>query len=66
MGHNIEKAEKGADASVFVVGEPAWHRLGKVLEGPATAEEAIQLANLDFEVIKCPLFTDFPSNLFWG
>lgn len=40
----------------MVVGEPAWHRLGTVLDRPATAEQAIKAAHLDWEVSKQPLF----------
>jgi len=49
MAHQIYTNEAGK-SSVFVVKEPAWHRLGKVLDNPATAEEAILEAGLDFEV----------------
>jgi len=54
MPHNL--SERDGNAAVMVVGEPAWHRLGTVLDGPATAEEAIQAAQLDWEVMKQPLF----------
>lgn len=54
MPHNI--SERDGNAAVMVVGEPAWHRLGTVLDKPATAEEAIQAAHLDWEVMKQPLF----------
>ena len=48
MGANI--AEKDGKSSVFVVGEPAWHKLGTVLDKPATAKEAIMCAGLDYKV----------------
>jgi len=54
MPDNI--SQKNGRAEIMVVGKPAWHRLGTVLDKPATAEEAINAANLDWEVIKKPLF----------
>jgi phage/plasmid-like protein (TIGR03299 family) len=35
---------------------PAWHRLGKQLNAPATAAEALKFACLDWKVSKVPLF----------
>lgn len=55
MAHQINISENGR-ANVFVVGEPAWHKLGQVLANPATAEEAIREAGLDFIVEKKPIF----------
>lgn len=49
-------SERNGQAAVMVVGEPAWHRLGTVLNRPATAQEAIHAAGLDWTVIKQPLF----------
>lgn len=54
MADNI--SQRDGQAAVMVVGEPAWHRLGTVLDRPATAAKAIQAAHLDWEVIKQPLF----------
>lgn len=50
MAHMIEN-RNGQD-SVFVVGTPAWHRLGKVFENPPSIEEGIRAANLDWTVKK--------------
>jgi phage/plasmid-like protein (TIGR03299 family) len=50
-------SERNGQAANSAVREPAWHRLGKVLERPATAAEAIEAAGLDWEVLKQPLFT---------
>ena len=49
MAHKIHIDQQGK-ASVFVVGEPAWHKLGKTLDKPLTAEEAIKEAGLDYTV----------------
>lgn len=40
----------------FVVREPAWHGIGKVLENAPTAEVAIQEAGLDWNVEAKPVF----------
>ena len=45
MSHNINEGKR-----VFVVGEPAWHKLGVVLNKPATAKEAIEAAQLDYKL----------------
>ncbi|MGA2904621.1 MAG: DUF932 domain-containing protein [Candidatus Korobacteraceae bacterium] len=61
MGDNI--SERNGTAAVMVVREPAWHRLGTVLDKPATAEEAIRSAHLDWTVLKQPLFVgDSPKH----
>lgn len=45
--------------SGIVVGTPAWHGLAKVLEDhPASAQEALELAGLDWTVEKAPLFAE--------
>ena len=54
MAHELE-IKKGA-ASMFYVGEVPWHGLRTQLAEPATAAEAIRLANLDWRVKKVPLF----------
>ncbi len=55
MPDNI--SQRNGQAAVMVVGAPAWHRLGTVLDRPATAKQAIQAEHLDWEVTKRPLFT---------
>ncbi len=56
MAHEIEI--KNNKASFFTTNEPAWHGLGTVVQGARTSKEAIELANLGFEVKKAPLYAD--------
>jgi phage/plasmid-like protein (TIGR03299 family) len=58
MSANIYENELTGQASFFTVKEPAWHRLGKVLDEPITAQRAIVEAGLDFEVEKQKLFLE--------
>jgi hypothetical protein len=52
MAHNLNyNAKKGTHSFVSNT-EKAWHGLGQIVEKAMTAEEAIDLANLDYEVAK--------------
>ena len=53
MAHNL--LIQNGQASMFYIDEVPWHGLGVKLNGPATAQQAIQAANLDWPVIKLPL-----------
>jgi len=44
------------DDTMFYVGETPWHKLGVPLDNPPTIEEAVILANLDWEVYKKPTY----------
>ena len=44
------------DDTMFYVGETPWHKLGVPLDNPPTIEEAVILANLDWEVYKEPTY----------
>jgi len=55
MSHNLYIS--GGKASMFYTGEVPWHRLGVHLQNPATAQEAIQAAQLDFRVQLKPVKT---------
>lgn len=56
MAHNLATTADGRTAMMYY-GEAPWHRLGQHLENPATAEEAIIAARLDYEVQLTPLVT---------
>jgi len=67
MSHNLEQRE--GQASMFFTGDVPWHHLGRCLDKPATAAEAMEAANLDYTVVKKPLiavihkkhFADVPN-----
>ena len=50
MAHNL--LIQNGHASMFYINEVPWHGLGTKLDKPATAQEAIRAANLDWPVIK--------------
>jgi hypothetical protein len=50
MAHNL--LIQNGQASMFYINEVPWHGLGTKLNKPATAQEAIQAANLDWPVIR--------------
>lgn len=55
MPHDI--AMKNGKPMMMFVGETPWHKLGTHLESPPkTAAEVIAAANLDWEVVKHPVF----------
>ena len=43
--------------TIAYYGKVPWHRQGRKLSNPATAEEAIQAAGLDWDVQLQPLYT---------
>lgn len=60
MAHNLNfNGEKGTYSFVSSNGEVAWHGLGQVVENTMTAAECIEKANLDYEVVKTPNFTEY-------
>lgn len=50
MAHEITKTD-----NVVLVGKPAWHGLGIVVESSPTPEEALRIAGLDWSVASWPL-----------
>ena len=58
-GQGDNMAHQLLDDTMFYVGQTPWHKLGIPLDNPPTIEEAIKLANLDWEVTKVPTFYKF-------
>jgi phage/plasmid-like protein (TIGR03299 family) len=55
MAHNLATAN--GRSSFCYYGEAPWHGLGQKLDAPATAQEAIAAAGLDYEVQLTPIAT---------
>lgn len=51
MAHNIEQFQDGTSA-FFSARVAAWHKLGTITEGALTADEALKIAHLDWQVHK--------------
>ena len=54
MGHNLNFNKATGTWSFASNSEKAWHGLGQVVDGAMTSKEAIEKANLDYEVQKTP------------
>ena len=54
MSHNIEKADRGIDASVFVVRVAPWHGLGKIFKKNPTVVQALKAMNGEYDMVKEP------------
>lgn len=63
MAHKLNFNNKNGTWSFASHTEKAWHGLGQVVEQAMTAEEAIKLANLDYEVVKADAQFTTPSGL---
>ena len=55
MAHDLNFNKKRKTVSFASHSEVAWHGLGQIVDHAMTAEEAIRLANLDYEIIKVPI-----------
>lgn len=55
MAHNL--ATTNGKSAFAYCGEAPWHGLGRQLDAPATAQEAITAAGLDYEVQMTPIAT---------
>ena len=62
MAHLINFDERKGTHSFASNSEKAWHGLGQVVQQAMTAEEAINLANLDYEVAKTTLNAEVKSD----
>lgn len=62
MAHKLNRAADGT-WSFASNSEKAWHGLGQVVNGAMTAEQAIRLANLDYEVAKTEIFIETPEKV---
>jgi len=61
MAHQINFNEKKGNYSFASNSEKAWHGLGQVVEKAMTASEAIEQANLDYEVEKTTIHARITS-----
>jgi len=63
MAHNINFNEQTGQHSFFSVQKKAWHGLGQIVEGHPTSKEALELAGLNYEVVKAPNIHRIPDGI---
>lgn len=63
MAHNLNFNVRLNRHAFVSVKEKPWHNLGVVVENKMTSSECIQLAGLDFNVVKVPNYADVRSHL---
>lgn len=56
--HNLNLNQVTGTYAFFSTEKPTWHKLGKIIAEYPTSAEAIEHAQLGFEVVKCPLKTE--------
>jgi phage/plasmid-like protein (TIGR03299 family) len=56
MSHEINYNTRKGTHSFASHSEKAWHGLGQIVDTAMTSAQAIELANLDYEVKKAPIF----------
>lgn len=61
MAHLINFDERKGTHSFASAGEVAWHGLGQVVNGAMTSQQAIELANLDYEVGKTKIMAEIEN-----
>ena len=60
MAHELEIVN--GEAHMAYVGEVPWHGLGKRVPSDVSPEQMLKAANLDWEVVKRPLFFTDSNN----
>jgi len=59
MAHNLEFNSIKQTHSFFSRKEVAWHGLGQIIQEAVTPDEALELANLNYEVSLQPIYASF-------
>jgi len=59
MSANINFNKEKGTYSFVSHKEPAWHKLGTIVDDAMTSKEAIKLANLDYTIDKAPIYAKF-------
>ena len=58
MAHELTIREDGIVEAFYGNNQPAWHKLGKVVDGSLTAKEAIAAAGLNWKVKAAPVLME--------
>lgn len=66
MAHELDMREDGTARMFSGEGKMPWHGLGKVVDGLATAKEALEHAGLDWTVEKQPIYFGKEKELYSG